>query len=93
MAEASHVPARAVWPLVGAIAVGMLALRLAFAVTELRAQDHTAALVPVVFEEVVGAVVSLPYVWGAIAILRRWPLTRTSPTVRSDTPLARINAT
>ncbi|MFN8668394.1 MAG: histidine kinase [Gemmatimonadaceae bacterium] len=80
MAEASHVPARAVWPLVGAIAVGMLALRLAFAVTELRAQDHAAALVPVVFEEVVGAVVSLPYVWGAIAILRRWPLTRTTPT-------------
>lgn len=75
--ELSLVPSRVVWPLTAAIAVGMLALRLAFAVSELWSQHAGAALGHVIFEEVVGSVVSLPYVYGTIVVLRRWPLTRT----------------
>ena len=76
-AELSLIPARVVWPLTVAIAVAMLALRLAFAVTELWSQSAGAALGPVLFEEVVGSVVSFPYLFGTIWVLRRWPLTRT----------------
>ncbi len=76
-AELSLIPARAVWPLTVAIAVAMLALRLAFAVTELWSQHEGAALGAVLFEEVVGSVVSFPYLFGTTWVLRRWPLTRT----------------
>lgn len=76
-AELSLVPARVVWPLTAAIAVGMFVLRLAFAVSELWSQDAGAALGHVLFEEIVGSVVSLPYVYGTVVVLRRWPLTRT----------------
>ena len=73
----SHVPARLAWPLVGAIALGMFVLRLAYAVSDAWSRHDTTAIGSLIFEEVVGSVVSLPYIWGAIAILRRWPLTRT----------------
>lgn len=76
-AELSHIPSRVVWPLTAAIAVGMFALRLAFAISELWSQDAGAAPGHVIFEEVVGSVVSLPYVYGTIVVLRRWPLTHT----------------
>lgn len=75
--QLSLVPAQVVWPLTAAIAVGMFVLRLAFAVSELWSQHAGAALGNVIFEEVVGSVVSLPYVYGTIVVLRRWPLTRT----------------
>lgn len=75
--ELSLIPARAVWPLTVAIAVGIFALRLAFSVSELWSQDAGAALGAVMFEEVVGSVVSFPYLLGTIWMLRRWPLTHT----------------
>lgn len=75
--ELSLIPKQVVWPLTAAIAVGMFVLRLAFAVSELWSQDAGAALGNVLFEEVVGSVVSLPYVYGTIVVLRRWPLTHT----------------
>lgn len=76
-AALSLIPSRVVWPLTAAIAVGMFVLRLAFAVSELWSQNAGAAIGEVIFEEVVGSVVSLPYVYGTIVVLRRWPLTRT----------------
>lgn len=76
-AELSYVPARVVWPLTGAIAIGMFALRLAYAISDLWSQEAGAALGNVMFEEVVGSVVSLPYVYGTIVVVRRWPLPRT----------------
>lgn len=76
-AELSLIPSRVVWPLTAAIAVGMFALRLAFALSELWSQDAGATPGHVIFEEVVGSVVSLPYVYGTIVVLRRWPLTQT----------------
>lgn len=75
--ELSLIPKQVVWPLTAAIAVGMFVLRLAFAISELWSQDAGAALGNVLFDEVVGSVVSLPYIYGTIVVLRRWPLTHT----------------
>lgn len=73
-AASSHVPARLVWPIVGVASVAMLALRLAYALSDAGLRSRGVTVDRILFEEVVGALAAVPYLWAAVAVLRRWPL-------------------